>query len=504
MLNKIRAYLSSPQHTKIFSLITIVAVVLAIPITVLVVQQQQEIRQRAAELISPPSPPFPPPSSGNASLSISPPTLTKNVGETFTASINLDAGSNNISGLDITITFNKDVLELTGFQKAPALTNQLINTISNQEGTLHYAATETTSVENTGVAKLGDLTFKTKGSGTSLVYFKNSQVTALGITGSLDTKTTVGTFTVAPATPTPTLTPITSFCTACSADINRDGVANVQDLAIINTCLNQPVSNKCIDADINRDGKIDALDLACVGQKQGQACSQQAPTPTPTTLLGDADGNGTVDILDYNIWREEFLDRLQTKKADFNKDGKVDLLDFSIWRNAFNVGSPSPTPISGSNRVFLTSTAYNGNLGGLSGADAKCQERANAANLGGTWKAWLSDQQISASNRLNHSNLPYKLVNGTIIANNWPDLTDSSLLNLINITELKTTYNPWVWTGSFPDGSIRQANDDGNCRNWISDRAGGTVGDASRKDGGWSDYGASDCRYNRPLYCFEQ
>lgn len=42
-------------------------------------------------------------------------------------------------------------------------------------------------------------------------------------------------------------------------------------------------------------------------------------------------------------------------------------------------------------RIFATSTDYTGNLGGFAGADAKCQERAAAANLGGTWKAVLSN-----------------------------------------------------------------------------------------------------------------
>src|SRR5207248_2675590 len=42
-------------------------------------------------------------------------------------------------------------------------------------------------------------------------------------------------------------------------------------------------------------------------------------------------------------------------------------------------------------RVFVTSVMYDGNLGGLAGADAKCQARATAASLSGTYKAWLSD-----------------------------------------------------------------------------------------------------------------
>src|SRR5690242_15690863 len=43
-----------------------------------------------------------------------------------------------------------------------------------------------------------------------------------------------------------------------------------------------------------------------------------------------------------------------------------------------------------SRRVFVTSKTYQGTLGGLAGADMECQKLADAANLGGTWMAWLS------------------------------------------------------------------------------------------------------------------
>jgi hypothetical protein len=60
-------------------------------------------------------------------------------------------------------------------------------------------------------------------------------------------------------------------------------------------------------------------------------------------------------------------------------------------------------------RVFVTSTVYTGNLGGSAGADDKCQERADAAGLGGTFKAWLSATGTgnSAFDRLSHASVPY-------------------------------------------------------------------------------------------------
>lgn len=166
--------------------------------------------------------------------------------------------------------------------------------------------------------------------------------------------------------------------------------------------------------------------------------------------------------------------------------------------------TPPVTPPAQVNRVFITSVSYNGNLGGLSGADTKCQERANVAGLGGSWKAWLSDDTVATRERLIHSSSQYIRLDGETIANNWSDLTDGAIQNAINITENNTVLNSdWVWTNSFADGSIRQSSE-ASCYNWSSTSSGGATGDSSRTDSGWSDFGASACYYNRPLYCFEQ
>ncbi len=58
--------------------------------------------------------------------------------------------------------------------------------------------------------------------------------------------------------------------------------------------------------------------------------------PTPTPVPGDIDGNGTVDIADFNVWRDEFIGVSQQKKSDSNHDGKIDLIDYILWRNAYH------------------------------------------------------------------------------------------------------------------------------------------------------------------------
>lgn len=63
-------------------------------------------------------------------------------------------------------------------------------------------------------------------------------------------------------------------------------------------------------------------------------------TPQPSCTLkskGDADCNGKVDLVDYEIWRKEALGGLTSKNANFNPtvDSLVDIVDFEIWRKGF-------------------------------------------------------------------------------------------------------------------------------------------------------------------------
>jgi len=54
-------------------------------------------------------------------------------------------------------------------------------------------------------------------------------------------------------------------------------------------------------------------------------------------------------------------------------------------------------------RVFITSTVFTSDLGGLEGADATCQNLADAAALDGTFKAWLSSSTVAAKDRISES-----------------------------------------------------------------------------------------------------
>ncbi len=177
--------------------------------------------------------------------------------------------------------------------------------------------------------------------------------------------------------------------------------------------------------------------------------------------------------------------------------------------NAAPLPSPTPLPMStASKRVFKTSVTYNGNLGGVAGADQKCQTRASAAGLTGIWQAWISDGTTSPDARFEHFTGPYKLLDGTKVADNWSDLIDGTLDRNINMTEFGAvdSFYSTVWTGTSPQGDSTGK----NCYDWTSSVGWpilGGVGSGNSTLSYWTQ-GASDSsacsNAYMALYCFEQ
>lgn len=65
-------------------------------------------------------------------------------------------------------------------------------------------------------------------------------------------------------------------------------------------------------------------------------------TPSPTGTQGcalkpkgDADCNNRIDLIDFEVWRKEFMGTLTSKSTDFNASGAVDLVDFEAWRKGY-------------------------------------------------------------------------------------------------------------------------------------------------------------------------
>ncbi len=155
-------------------------------------------------------------------------------------------------------------------------------------------------------------------------------------------------------------------------------------------------------------------------------------------------------------------------------------------------------------RVFITTTSYTGSLGGLVGANDKCQLRADTANLGGSWKAWLSTNAGSPATTFVQHPGPYALLDGTKIADNWADLTDGGLDAGISRTEFNSfvpTQSVRIWTGTHVNGQGSL----NNCTNFTNgaSQAVGETGLVGFTSSAWT-VGGDSCNQSWRLYCFEQ
>jgi hypothetical protein len=141
-------------------------------------------------------------------------------------------------------------------------------------------------------------------------------------------------------------------------------------------------------------------------------------------------------------------------------------------------GDVSPTSMS----MFITSDkSMTGNLGGLTGADKRCQDLAVAAGQGSkTWHAYVSVEMGPAGTPINAKdrigNGPWYNAKGTMVAMNVADLHTKNGDYMVFVDE-KGQPIPGHWTGSPPtvehdiltgsnrDGTVMAGN---TCKSWTS------------------------------------
>lgn len=66
--------------------------------------------------------------------------------------------------------------------------------------------------------------------------------------------------------------------------------------------------------------------------------------PVVENLPGDANGDKVVDLLDFNILKENFGAQGGLSEGDFNNDGIIDLVDFNILKENFGASAAVPEP----------------------------------------------------------------------------------------------------------------------------------------------------------------
>jgi len=164
-----------------------------------------------------------------------------------------------------------------------------------------------------------------------------------------------------------------------------------------------------------------------------------------------------------------------------------------------------------SRAVFVTEFKHTGALGGLAGADAVCQAEADAAGLPGVFLAWLSNMSAGPDERFTHSDIPYVLLSGDRVADDWDDLADGSLQTVITVSPagpLALAPTAKVWTNTLPDGTPHNAGDgpeDYCCNGWTWELGSGLSALIWFNAYPVWTYGPSTpCLGAHHLYCFQQ
>lgn len=176
--------------------------------------------------------------------------------------------------------------------------------------------------------------------------------------------------------------------------------------------------------------------------------------------------------------------------------------------------------------VFVTNLEVPGNTSqdgvGLSGPDLAsgpdgfCQSQKG--NLPGKYKAWMSGVgNNSPAGRftkipLDMVDAKYVLVDGTVVADSWADLTDGTIDYPINLKIDGTTYVGDVWTavtaaGEWDDSLEHALYQDGFCTSWSVSTSSkyGHIGRTDMTDSRWTlGNGSVRCNTLLPVICMRQ
>jgi hypothetical protein len=180
---------------------------------------------------------------------------------------------------------------------------------------------------------------------------------------------------------------------------------------------------------------------------------------------------------------------------------------------------------AGGKRVFVSSLRYSANLraeGGQStgraSADAICQTLADAASLGGTFRAWISTNDLDAIDHITGSGPWYRL-DASIAFPNHASLATTPQVPL-SIDEKLGHPDPYyeAWTGTGVGGRLAAISSltSTTCLDWTSTVDSTTIqgmlgvfgengGELDGTGPQWTEYATGYCSpFHRHLYCFEQ
>ncbi|MBN2161201.1 MAG: DUF1554 domain-containing protein [Spirochaetes bacterium] len=180
-------------------------------------------------------------------------------------------------------------------------------------------------------------------------------------------------------------------------------------------------------------------------------------------------------------------------------DGVLNICLASGWAHASTEAGDSLTPCTNC-IIFATSTTYNGNLGGLEGADEICNLRAAAGGLPGYYKALLSTGTIHGRDHTRiRPDASFITTDSSSIASSYTDLWDGTIAHQIR-DEFGASGPSSTYTGTESNGYSSSS----NCSGWTTTSGSVYYGAPSSTTSSWV-RGSTffNCEQARGIYCVQ-
>lgn len=161
-----------------------------------------------------------------------------------------------------------------------------------------------------------------------------------------------------------------------------------------------------------------------------------------------------------------------------------------------------PGADAGTGYVFVTRGTYPGDLGGVAGADFRCQSSATAAGLEGVYRAWISDATVNAADRISWPGPWREVGSGDVLFPDRSALRGFPLAPLARDETGQVAPARW-WTGTAINGLKHEK----TCSGWTSRSSGqgGMTGirktgaDGGRPGKEWTEDVAYSCVFDNDL-----
>ncbi len=186
-------------------IVVAVLTLLAIPVTVFLVAQRQEVRKRAAPATT---------------LALTPTSVTKQVGDTFSLEVKIDTGENQVVATEINLTFDPEKLSAESITNGALFPNILTSgTVESGSASISVGAPSSSQPVN-GTGTVAVVRFKALAITDTPVSVRFAQTTFVGSLGEGSNNVLVGTnparVTITQPSLTPSPTPTLGFDTESS------------------------------------------------------------------------------------------------------------------------------------------------------------------------------------------------------------------------------------------------------------------------------------------------